>query len=139
MTWPANHSPGVSQLLARLVGANMNVTTDQVIPWLVGSGPNANLFRYRVDSILVTNASISLTTAVGGIYDTASKGGVAIVAAAQAYSGLTAAGLGIELTIAAAGRGLLTAAPILSLTTAQGAAATADVYVFGRFIPTLSS
>lgn len=138
MVWHSNHAPGVSQLIARLIGADMNSTNDQAIPW-VAAGPNNNLFRYRIDSILVTNPSTSLTTAAGGVYTAASKSGVTIVASGQVYTALTAAATGLELTISAAGRSLLTAAPILSLTTGQGGAATADVYVFGRFVPTLPS
>lgn len=134
MVWPLDHSPGVNQLLARLIGADMNVTTDQTIPWLLG-GPNTTSFRYVLDRVLVNNVSTSLTTAAGGIYTAASKAGVIAVAAAQAYSALTGATLGLDLTIAAAGKAILTAGPILSLTTPQGGAATADVYVFGRFLP----
>jgi len=137
-TWPMNHSPGVNQMLGRLLSANMNTTDDQAILW-VGPTPNTTLFRYRVDSILVCNASTSLTTAAGGVYTGAGKAGVIVVAAAQAYSALTGATLGLDLTIAAAGRALLTAPLILSLTTAQGGAATADVYVFGRYIPTAAT
>lgn len=136
MVWHLNHAPGVNQLLARLIGANMNVTTDQAIPWVAGAAPNAALYRYVIDRILVHNASVSLTTAAGGVYDAVSKpaGGI-IVAAAQAYSGLTGPTLGLELTIAAFGRGIFAVPPVFSLTTAQGAPATADIYVFGRFLP----
>jgi hypothetical protein len=140
MVWPLENSPGVNQLLARLLSANMNVTTDQAFTWAIsGGGPNTGIFRYVVERVLVVNASTSLTTAAGGIYDTASKGGIAIVAAAQAYSGLTSSTLGIDLTVAAAGKAILTNAPILSLTTGQGSAATADFYLFGRFLPAPTS
>ncbi len=140
MTWPLENSPGVSQELARLIGANMNSTADQAFTWRIsGGGPNTGLFRYVVESIRVVNASTSLTTAAGGIYDTASKGGVAIVAAAQAYTALTGATLGTNLTIAAAGLAILSNPPILSLTTPQGGAATADFYIFGRFLPAIPS
>ena len=74
-------------LLGSLIGANMNVTTDNVIALTslpVGVG-------CQVRRITVRNASISLTTAAGGVYTAASKGGVALVAAGQAYSALTAA------------------------------------------------
>lgn len=135
MVWFANHAPGVNQLLCRLIGADMNVTTDQPLTWVAGNTPNTTLYRYVIERILVNNASTSLTTAAGGVYTVASKAGVTVVAAGQAYSTLTGATLGMDLTIAAAGRAILTAAPILSLTTAQGGAATADVYVFGRYLP----
>jgi hypothetical protein len=120
---------GQDQVLFRLRGADMNVTTDQVFERL-GVYPS-----YIITSIRCNNASISLSTAAGGIYSGAAKAGDAVVAAAQAYSALTGPTLGIDLTIAAVGRGVRTGAPILSLTTAQGAAATADFYVIGLALP----
>lgn len=119
--------PGVEQCLFKLTSANMNVTTDQTFQIMGNSSP----ISYVISRIRVVNASLSLTTAAGGIYTAASKGGNAIVAAAQAYSTLTGATIGLDLTVAAVGNGLQTVTPILSLTTAQGAAATADFYLFG--------
>jgi hypothetical protein len=115
-------------LLGRLIGANMNETTDQsfvMTNW-------AALNPFRITKITAKNASVSLTTAAGGVYPVASKGGTAIVAAAQVFSTLTAAAIALDLTLAAG----TTVYPkggkaILSLTTAQGAAATADFYLFG--------
>ncbi len=125
---PPLQMPGNAQLLFYLRNANFNVTTDQALtPWY-GIPPG---LQYVLDRIIVTNVSTSLTTAAGGIYTAANKGGSAIVAAAQAYSGANAAGAGVDLTISAAGRGVLTATPIFSLTTGQGAAATGDILVFG--------
>jgi hypothetical protein len=122
---------GAFELLGRLTGANMNATTDQPFVWF--AAPST---VYRVTKITCTNASTSLTTAAGGVYTAASKGGSAIVAAAQAYSSLTGATLALDLTIAATPGVTFfssnTAPPILSLTTAQGAAATADCYVYGQ-------
>jgi hypothetical protein len=120
--------------LGKLIGANMNVTTDQAIA-LSEYGLDPAYTKLYVDRIVVTNASVSLTTAVGGVYTAASKGGTALVANTQAYSGLTAATLAIELTLAAA-RPIITppGSVYFSLTTAQGAAATADIYVFGTVL-----
>lgn len=119
-------------LLGQLISANMNSTADQQIT--IFSAPA----KYVIRRIVVTNASVSLTTAVGGIYPAVSKGGTAIVANSQAYSGLSAASKFIDLTIASgytSGGDVLTVKNIfLSLTTPQGAAATADVYVFGDII-----
>jgi hypothetical protein len=119
-------------LLGQLISANMNSTADQQI--VVFSAPA----KYIIRRIVVTNASVSLSTAAGGVYPQASKGGTAIVAAGQAYSGLTASTKFIDLTIASgytSGGDILTAKSIfLSLTTAQGTAATADVYVFGDIV-----
>lgn len=112
-------------VLASKLGANMNITTDQAIVMPAG--------RWVVRKIVVDNASISLTTAAGGIYTAASKGGTAIVAAAQVYSALTASDKFLDLTLAAAmATDILTATTIyFSLTTAQGAAATADIFIIG--------
>lgn len=113
----------INRRMFSLIGANMNVTTDQVLL------ADFTSTKYIIDRILVTNASASLTLAAGGIYTAASKGGVAVVAAAQLYSGLTASGLVLPLTIASTDA--RTTGLFLSLTTAQGGAATADVHVFG--------
>ncbi len=114
------------QLLWKKIGADMNVTTDQALT-KIGTYTNFLITRIRV-----VNASISLTTAAGGVYNTAAKGGTALVAAGQAYSTLTAATIGLDLTLAAIANGLRSdASLILSLTTGQGAPATADFYVVG--------
>lgn len=117
-------------LIGTLKSANMNVTTDQAIALTIPAGVPCYL-----DNIRVRNASISLTTAAGGVYTATSKGGTAVVAAAQAYSALSSAALYTDLTIAAAGKALLSVSTLyLSLTTAQGAAATADFYVYGELV-----
>ena len=112
-------------VLASLLGADFNVTTDQAITIPAG--------RWIVRKIVVDNASISLTTAAGGIYTATSKGGTAIVAATQVYSALTASGKFLDLTLAAGmATDILTATTIyFSLTTAQGAAATGDIFIIG--------
>ena len=120
-------------LLGSLIAANFNSTTDQIITIF------DNPAKYIVRRIIVTNASTSLTTAAGGVYTAASKGGTAIVAAAQAYTSLTASTLFLDLTLSATGNASTTVKSsipnlYLSLTTAQGAAATADVYVYGDIL-----
>jgi hypothetical protein len=110
-------------LLGQLIGANMNSTADQAIQMLASN--------YIPDKIVVRNASISLTLSAGGIYTATSKGGTAVVSAAQVYSGLTSSGKFILPTIASL-TDIVTAATLyLSLTTAQGSAATADILIFG--------
>lgn len=123
-----------------LKGANFNITTDQAIPISVPSA------TYLFDSIEISSPSVSLTTAAGGFYTAVSKGGVAVVASSQAYSALTTnavntTGNALLATIATAGnttrfQGPSQSSPIttlyLSLTTGQGAAATANVRVFCR-------
>jgi hypothetical protein len=120
-------------LCGRLIGANFNSTSDQPI---IVTTPSPN---YAVEFIWVSNPSTSLTTAAGGIYSAASKGGVAVVASSQAYSVLTSntantSGNGLLLTLSTAGGNQTVFTQnttlYLSLTTPQGAAATADVRVF---------
>lgn len=111
-------------LLAELDGANLNSTADQMLS-LIRQVP-----RYRITTIEVRNASIAPTTAAGGFYTAPSKGGYALVASSQVYSSLTDAGLSLVLSPAAS-RWLTGPAIYLSLTTAQGAACTADVRVWG--------
>jgi hypothetical protein len=126
--WLPQVSSGV--LVGRLLGANMNVTTDQAFVMTGWSTIN----KFRVTKITAKNASISLTTAAGGIYTAISKGGTAYVAAGQVYTGLTGATLALDLTIVTTpGTTPLAAASqlYLSLTSAQGAAATADFEVYG--------
>lgn len=124
------------ELLGRLVGANMNVTTDQPFVWF--PAPNT---VWRATKITCTNASTSLTTASGGVYTELSKGGSALSSNA-AFSSLTGSTLAYDLTIAstpgntfytsAAATASVNGAPVLALTTAQGSAATADCYVYGQ-------
>ena len=122
-------STGVDQLLGKLIGANMNVLTDQAIP-ITRIGTQ----KYLITKIVVTNASTSLTAADGGIYTAVSKGGTAVVAATQVYTALTSATVALDLTLAV--NNTYTVSNLyLSLTGTQGGAATADVYVFGIILP----
>jgi hypothetical protein len=123
---------GVSSqgLIGRLLGADMNVTTDQPIAMFMD--PSS---FYRITKISAKNASVSLTTAAGGIYPAVSKGGTAIVAATSVnFNGLTASNLVEDLTIVSTpGKTEYpgTTTWFLSLTTAQGAAANCDLYLYG--------
>ncbi len=120
-------------LLGKLASANMNTTADQAITIALPTGTT----KYVVKDVIVANASTSLTLAVGGIYTAASKGGNALVANTQVYSGVTGSTKLVSATLAAvAGTDIVTASTLyLSLTTAQGGAATADVYIFGELLP----
>jgi len=122
---------GADQILFKLVAANFNVTTDQpFVP--IGGAPINNYFITNIRAIINSGSTTTnLTTAAGGIYTAASKGGSAIVASGQAYTTLASLATGLDLTIAAAGRQLLSTTPILSLTTGQGAASTVDLYIMG--------
>lgn len=122
---PYYTSSGHRVLLGALKGANFDTTSDQALPVPFG--------KYVIHNVVVTNASTSLTLAVGGIYTDASKGGIAVVAAIQVFSGLTGSAKFIDLTLTSGVTGdTVTASTLyLSLTTAQGSAATADLYLFG--------
>lgn len=114
-------------LIGSLIGADMDITTDQAI--------SISSSRYKVFGVLATNASINLTTAAGGVYNAVGKpGGGVLVGAGQVYTALTAAAKFVDLTLAGVAlTDVQTAATIyLSLSVAQGAAATADFYVFGQ-------
>lgn len=112
------------RILFALIGANFNVTSDQPIHRLFP------FVKWRLTGIFVTNASLSLTTAAGGIYMAANKGGAAIVAASQHYTGLTATRKVLDLTIN--DTDIRTEdVPRFALTTAQGAAATGDIFIKG--------
>jgi hypothetical protein len=122
-------NPPPTDLLFSLKGANFNTTTDQI---LVASFTG----KFRPTRFVVTNASLSLTTAAGGFYTAPAKGGTALVGAGQVYTALTAATIALECTLAApADVWPAGTAVILSLSTPQGAPATADVYIYGDVYP----
>lgn len=121
--------------LAQLLGANFNTTNDQqiAIPTTIN--------KFQLTNIIVTNASLSLSAAVGGFYPQPAKGGTALVSAAQAYSSLTTASGLLNPTLTtyanttALTASILTAFSIyFALSTAQGAACTADIYLFGLIL-----
>jgi hypothetical protein len=89
--------------------------------------------------IVAQNASISMTSAAGGLYTGAGKTGIVIVPASQVYSSLTTAGAFLDLTLDTTAGGptfvVLTATTIFfALTSAQGVAATGDIYIWGEDI-----
>ena len=117
------------RLLASYQGVNVNATGDTVLPIL-------NTGSYSVSNVIFTNASTSLTTAAAGLFTAPSAGGTGIVANA-ALSALTGATVVSQRTVAStasqAGQNLY-----VNVGTAQGAAATMDVYVYGydlTFLP----
>jgi hypothetical protein len=129
-------TPAAQRVLASLRGANFNITTDQ--PILIP----LNFVAFQLTSIIVTNAPVSLTTAVGGFYPAANKGGTSIVAASQAYSALTTSASLMTATLSSFGANTRFSATNLgtingflaiwfALTTAQGVNATGDIYLCG--------
>lgn len=144
VTWVA---PGVvgdggvvqssNTILATLFSADFNSILDQ--PLQIPK----HITAFNITGILITNASLSLTTAVGGFYPTTAKGGTAIVANTQVYSSLTTSAKLLSATLAAATpatrysslnvdviSGYLTI--YLSLTTGQGLSAVCDCYLLGN-------
>ena len=128
--------PTAARVLIKTTGVNFNTTNDQ--PMAIPQRVTA----FALAGILITNASISLTTAVGGFYPQAAKAGVAIVPAAQTYTMLTNSSLILWMTLSSFGQNTRFSSANLnsiagylniwfSLTTAQGAPATADIYVLG--------
>jgi len=110
------------RLLAVYQGVNANATGDTVLPII-------NSTSYSVKNVVFTNASISLTTAAAGLFTAPSAGGTGIVANA-ALSGLSASTVVSERTVATTAA--QTAQNLyVNVATAQGAAATFDVYVYG--------
>jgi len=131
---------GVLPAATRVLGSgrsySFNTTNDQpiAIPQRVTA--------FMLTGILITNASISLTTAVGGFYPQAAKAGVPIVPASQTYTMLTNSSLLLWATLSSFGQNTRFSASNLgsiggyldiwfSLTTPQGAAATGDIYLIG--------
>lgn len=111
------------RLLAVATGVNVNATGDQA------TLPIINSTNYSVSNVVFTNASISLTTAYAGLFTAPSAGGTGIVANA-ALSALTGSTVVSQRTVAStatqSAQNLY-----LNVGTAQGAAATMDVYVYG--------
>lgn len=123
--------PGVpplqtGQQLFVLRGANMQSTADQQFAKLFAGT------KYRITDIIALQASGGASvTCAGGVYDAASKGGNALVAAAQSWVTL-AANVNVAPALAAVvSTALLSGTPYLSLTTGSTAACTANIFIFG--------
>jgi hypothetical protein len=129
--------PQMGTLEFTLSAANFNSTADQPITITLPTGRT----RYQLLAVIVSNPSISLTTAVGGIYTAAAKGGVAVVGAGTVYSTLTTNTAGTSGSLFSPGITNSTTAfynsatLYFALTTAQGAAATADITIQIRPLP----
>ena len=128
---------GISRLIGVVLGANVNqASTDISVPLLLLPGAN-----FIIDSIHINNASVSLTTATFGVFSAVAAGGVAIVTAGAVLSSLTAATVNLVATLAATATTTVfnqtTQANTLyfRVGTAQGAAATCDVYIWGKVLP----
>ena len=121
-------APGVlQQQLFVLRGADMTSTADQLFTKEF-SGTN-----YVLSSVLAIRKTGAYGIAcLGGVYTSASKGGLALLSAAQSWGAMT----GIATVQVATLANLLqtsvsSATPYLSLTTGNTGALTADIFIFG--------
>jgi hypothetical protein len=112
------------RLLAVAKGVNVNATGDQATLQIITANP------FSVFQVVMTNASISLTTALAGVFTAPAAGGTAIVANA-ALATLTGPTIVFQRTIASTAVQSNVLNLYLNVGTAQGAAATIDVYVYG--------
>ena len=118
------------RLLAVATGVNVNATGDQATLQIINST------NYSVSNVVFTNASTSLTTAAAGLFTAPSAGGTALVANA-ALTALTGSTVVSQRTVASTA--IQSAQNLyLNVGTAQGAAATMDVYVYGYDFSTYS-
>lgn len=116
------------RLLASYQSVNVNATGDTVLPIL-------DTASYSVSNVIFTNASISLTTAAAGLFTApGASGAIVSNAALSALTGPTVVSQRtVASTAAQTGQNLY-----LNVGTAQGAAATMDVFVYGydlTFLP----
>lgn len=127
---PQKYASGESRYLlggAKLI--NLAITTDQPITMCCN--------RYVIRRIVVTDATATPILAAGGLYDTASKGGNALVGTGQVYTSLTGATKFLDLTLTGlVGTDIVTATTIyFSLTTANAGACTVTVMIYGDALP----
>ncbi len=120
ISMPPNTS---GQLLGTLSAANLNSTADQAVTLLAGNK--------QITKILLVGASGSTTTAVGGFYTGASKTGTTVVANTQVYTALSATQ---SLSVTLAADYLTGTSLFFALTTGQGTACTATIYVYGNVL-----
>lgn len=117
------------RLIGSAQGVNLNSVADTVAPILVAG-------RVSVAYVLVTNASTSLTTAQVAVYTAPAAGGTAVLSATALTGATTAAKV---VNTAASSTDAITGLNLyIRNTTAQGAAATADVFIYGydlTFLP----
>ena len=116
-----------------LTGANFNTASDQTLSLTLPAGYT----RYVIRHIVISNASVNMTTAVGGIYTGTGKSGVLAVANTQVYTALTDSSHFLDCTLTSDAQTIaFTLTPLyFSLTTPQGVTATADINIFVEFLP----
>lgn len=111
--------------LFTLVGADMNTTEDQKFE------KTLDFSKYIITRIIAEDASVPLSGAIGGIFTAPSKGGIAVVAASQAWANLNSTTKVMFPAVAAAGVSKLEGDLYLSLTTPLGSAGTCKLTIMG--------
>jgi hypothetical protein len=117
------------RLIASAQTVNLNAVGDTLAPIFAAGDVS-------VQSIIVTNASISLTTAQLAVYTGPGATGTT-VKSAYALSGNTSSAT-VVVTAATSTDAITSGNLYIRNTTAQGAAATADVFIYGydlNFLP----
>jgi hypothetical protein len=112
-------------LLGSAMGVNLNTATNVDTPIVMIDTPT----KFRVRAVAMTNGSINPTTARFTIQTAVLQGGVAVVTAVT--PSLSSSAVVQDLSIASTNVITGTVNLYLNLTTAQGAAATVDIYVYG--------
>jgi hypothetical protein len=118
------------RLLASAQGVNLNAVADTAATLLNDSG------NVSVQSIIVANASVDLTTAQLAVYSGPGATGTAIKTAYALTGNSTSAK--VVVTAATSTDAVDVSQLFIRCTTAQGAAATADVFIYGydlTFLP----
>jgi hypothetical protein len=118
------------RLLASAQSVNLNAVGDTVATLLNDSG------NVSVQSIIVANASVDLTTAQLAVYSGPGATGTAIKTAYALTGNSTSAK--VVVTAATSTDAVDVSQLFIRCTTAQGAAATADVFIYGydlTFLP----
>lgn len=111
------------RLIASAQGVNLNAVADTVANIVNASG------SVSVASIIVANASVDLTTAQLAVYTGPAASGTTIKSAYALTGNSSSAKV---VVTAATSTDLVTGGKLyLRCTTAQGAAATADVFIYG--------
>ena len=117
------------RLIASAQGVNLNSVADTIAPILVAGDVS-------VQSIIVANASVDLTTAQLAVYTGPGATGTAVKTAYALTGNSTNAKV---VVTAATSTDSITGTPLyIRNTTPQGAAATADVFIYGydlTFLP----
>jgi hypothetical protein len=118
------------RLLASAQGVNLNAVADTVATLVNDSG------NVSVQSIIVANASVDLTTAQLAVFSGPGGTGTAIKSAYALTGNSTSAK--VVVTAATSTDAVDVSQLFIRCTTAQGAAATADVFIYGydlTFLP----